>query len=212
MARRSLEQKLSPMALRFATQIARVVQQDTRRAIAAEVKARLRSLKVGAGTSGSTTRSTRKIVVECPAPGCKNQGVRTLIPSIADVEEVFLAALSIGNPGLPLSASVKQLVVPIARAIEPILEPSAVDRLRGHFLRFVEEGGRTNLHRWAASVHKTAARTGLLLSNDLAAAESVLAIEDPAHVEEKMNDLIVFATSDRYARLRKQLGIAVESQ
>ena len=79
MARRTLEQKLSPMALRFATQIARVVQQDTRRAIAAEVKARLRSLKVGAGTSGSTTRSTRKIVVECPAPGCKNQGVRTLM-------------------------------------------------------------------------------------------------------------------------------------
>ncbi|MEO6419187.1 MAG: hypothetical protein ABIP39_07260, partial [Polyangiaceae bacterium] len=78
--------------------------------------------------------------------------MRVLIPSIPDCEEVFLAALSIGNPGLPLSASVKQIVAPIAKAIEPILEPSSVDRLRGHFLRFVEEGGRTNLHRWAAAV------------------------------------------------------------
>jgi hypothetical protein len=66
--------------------------------------------------------------------------VKMLVPSARGLEDIFLAALSIGNPGLPLSAQVKQLVVPIANAIEPILEPAAVDRLRGHFLRFVEEG------------------------------------------------------------------------
>ncbi len=137
--------------------------------------------------------------------------VRLLVPQIADLEEIFLAALSIGNPGLPLNAQVKQIVVPIAKAIEPILEPSAVDKLRGHFLRFVEEGGRTNLHRWAGAVHKTAARAGCLLANDLRAAHNVLALEDKDHLTEKMDDLIVFVTSDRYARLRKQLGIAIEN-
>ncbi|MGH7328236.1 MAG: hypothetical protein ACREJX_07785 [Polyangiaceae bacterium] len=137
--------------------------------------------------------------------------VRLLVPQIADLEEIFLAALSIGNPGLPLNAQVKQIVVPIAKAIEPILEPTAVDKLRGHFLRFVEEGGRTNLHRWAGAVHKTASRAGCLLANDLRAAHNVLALEDKDKLTEKMDDLIIFVTSDRYARLRKQLGIAIEN-
>jgi len=135
--------------------------------------------------------------------------VQLLIPGIQDLEDVFLAALSIGNPGLPMNERMKTLVVPIAKAIEPILEPSAVDRLRGHFLRFVEEGGRTNLGRWATAVERTAARTGLLLANDLRAAHGVLKVEDPNRAEEKMDDLLSFVASERYARLRKQLGIAL---
>src|SRR6185295_12803161 len=107
--------------------------------------------------------------------------VKLLVPDARGLEDIFLAALSIGNPGLPLSAQVKQLVVPIAKAIEPILEPSSIDRLRGHFLRFVEEGGRANLNRWAISADKTCARAGLLLANDLKAAHSVFALEDKAH-------------------------------
>ncbi len=135
--------------------------------------------------------------------------VRLLVPSGRDLEDIFLAALSIGNPGLPLSSQVKELVIPIAKAIEPILEPLAIDRLRGHFLRFVEEGGRTNLQRWAVAVDRTAARAGLLLANDLSAARGVFAAEDTSHAEERMEDLLVFATSDRYAKLRKQMGIAI---
>ena len=138
--------------------------------------------------------------------------VHLLIPSIQDLEDVFLAALSIGNPGLPMNERMKTLVVPIAKAIEPILEPSAVDRLRGHFLRFVEEGGRTNLGRWATAVERTATRTGMLLANDLRAAHGVLKVEDPERADEKMDDLLSFVTSERYGRLRKQLGVSLGSQ
>ena len=135
--------------------------------------------------------------------------VKMLVPDARGLEDIFLAALSIGNPGLPLSAQVKQLVVPIAKAIEPILEPAAIDRLRGQFLRFVEEGGRANLNRWAAATDRTCARAGLLLANDLKCAHSVFAIEDKAHLDEKMDDLMSFVVSDRYSKLRKQIGIAV---
>jgi hypothetical protein len=135
--------------------------------------------------------------------------VKMLVPSARGLEDIFLAALSIGNPGLPLSAQVKQLVVPIAKAIEPILEPQSVDRLRGHFLRFVEEGGRTNLQRWTTSVDRTCSRAGQLLANDLKAAHAVFALEDPAHLGEKMDDLMSFVVSDRYTRLRKQIGISI---
>ncbi len=135
--------------------------------------------------------------------------VKLIVPSARGLEDIFLAALSIGNPGLPLSAQVKQLVVPIAKAIEPILEPAQLDRLRGHFLRFVEEGGRTNLQRWTSSVDRTCARAGLLLANDLKAADAVFKLEDPTHLAEKMDDLMSFVVSDRYTKLRKQIGIAV---
>lgn len=136
--------------------------------------------------------------------------LRLLLASVAALEDVFLAALSIGNPGLPLSAQAKGRVMPIAGAIEPMLDPAAVDKLRGHFLRFVEEGGRTNLQRWADAADRTAARAGLLLCNDLRAAHAVIAAEDPLHLENRMDDLLEFVTSERFEKLRKQLGISAE--
>jgi hypothetical protein len=51
-----------------------------------------------------------------------------------------------------------------------------------------------------------------LLANDLKAAHTVFALEDKAHLDEKMNDLMSFVVSDRYGSLRKQIGIAVASQ
>src|SRR5262249_23931473 len=51
--------------------------------------------------------------------------VRLLVPTIPDLEDLFLAALSIANAGIPLSSEVKRRVGPIARAIEPVLEAPA---------------------------------------------------------------------------------------
>jgi hypothetical protein len=138
--------------------------------------------------------------------------IRLIVPTIPDLEDLFLAALSIANAGIPLSSEVRRRVGPIARAIEPVLEPATVDRLRGHFLRFIEEGGRTNLQRWATAAERTAARAGLLLANDLGAAHAVLSLENgatPESIRAKMDDLVVFCASDRYARLRTQIGLAL---
>ena len=137
--------------------------------------------------------------------------IRLLVATIPDLEDLFLAALSIANAGIPLSAEVKRRVGPVARAIEPVLEPVAVDRLRGQFLRFLEEGGRTNLQRWATAADRTAARAGFLLANDLGAAHSLFTLEDRSTADAKMDDLIVFLTSDRYAKLRQQIGLALPS-
>jgi hypothetical protein len=134
--------------------------------------------------------------------------IRLLVESIPDLEDLFLSALSIANAGIPLSADTRQRVAPIARAIEPVLESAGIDRLRGHLLRFLDEGGRTNLQRWATAAERTAARAGLLLANDLRAAHAIFQLEDPEAVPTKMDDLILFATSDQYANLRKQIGLS----
>jgi hypothetical protein len=135
--------------------------------------------------------------------------VRLLVPSIPDLEDLFLAALLVGNPSIPLSADRKVRIAPLAKAIEPILEPILIDRLRGYFLRFVEEGGRTNLQRWANAANLTGTRAGFLLCGDFEAARAVLALEDASTVEQHLDDLVVFVTSDRYTNLRRQIGIAL---
>ena len=138
--------------------------------------------------------------------------VRWLFPGIPDLEDLFLAALGIASPNLPIPPHAKARVAPIAAAIQPVLEPAQVDRLRGYFLRFVEEGGRTNLQRWAHGVDKTACRAGLVLCNELATAGKVLANEEKGGdggPGERMRDLLVFVTSDRCFALRRQLGIAI---
>jgi hypothetical protein len=117
----------------------------------------------------------------------------------------------IGQPQLPLATHVRQRAQPISAAIEPLLDASQKDRLRGHFLRFVEEGGRTNLQRWATSADFTAQRAGLLLANDFAAAERIIELSNEPERDAKMDDLFVFYTGERCSRLRKQLGIAVKS-
>jgi hypothetical protein len=133
--------------------------------------------------------------------------VRLLVPQIADLEDLFLAALVIGNPGIPMRADTKRRVSALGDAIQPLLEPVQVDRLRGAFLRFVEEGGRTNLQRWASAADRTAARAGLLLADDLRASAAMLEAEDAGAARERIDDLIVFVASDRYANLRKQIGL-----
>lgn len=135
--------------------------------------------------------------------------VRTLFSAVPDLEDLFLAALTLGNPGLPIAEDMKRRVAPIAAAIEPVLEPHHKDALRGHFLRFVEEGGRTNLQRWSSAAEKTSVRAGLALCNDLPTACALLEPEE-GKLGELARDLIAFVTSERYFLLRRRMGIAVD--
>lgn len=135
--------------------------------------------------------------------------IKTLFSAVPDLEDLFLAALTLGNPGLPVAETIRRRVQPIAVAIQPLLEPAQLDALRGCFLRFAEEGGRTNLLRYSVAVEKTCCRAGVLLSGDLTTAAAVLEAEEGPRGE-LFCDLIAFTTSARYTKLRRQLGIAIE--
>lgn len=134
--------------------------------------------------------------------------VKTLFSSVPDLEDLFLAALVIGNPALPIAEDMKRRVTPISKAIEPLLEKEQLDRLRALFLRFVEEGGRTNLQRFSQATEKTACRAGMLLCNDLLTAASVLE-KNEGKLGEFAKDLIAFISSKRYFDLRNALGISL---
>ena len=135
--------------------------------------------------------------------------LRQLFPDVLELQDLFVAGLIIANPALPIDAETKARVEPVARAIEPLLQPPQIQHLRTLFARFVQEGGRTNLQRWVRATDCTALRAGLLLCNDLGVADSILRLEGDGQLETKMNDLLEFCTSQRYGLLRSELGIAV---
>jgi hypothetical protein len=129
--------------------------------------------------------------------------------SVRRLEDMFLAALMIGNPGLPMNADIKKRVEPIARTIRPLLGAEAVQKLGVCFTKFIELGGRTSLSRWLRAVERTAECTGLLLGNDLGAARRMLELDGVADLDEAMGELIVFYTAGRCTLLRRRIGIAI---
>jgi len=135
--------------------------------------------------------------------------IRLLVPEILHLQDLFLASLTIGAPHLPLDSEVRTRVRPIAEALEPILEPLQKDQLRNLFQRFVHEGGRTNLLRWATATDHTAVRTGFALANDLRTAQAMLELGGAPTLRADMDDLLVFCASTRYSKLRRQMGIAL---
>lgn len=135
--------------------------------------------------------------------------IRLLVPDIVDLQDLFLAALAIGNPKLPLNSDVRSRVEPIASAIEPLLEAREIDTLRAAYKHFVEHGGVANLQRWGAAADLTAVRTGFALCGDLRLAEQMLKVIAPKSLRESMDDLIIYATGDRYAKLREHMGINI---
>jgi golgin subfamily B member 1 len=134
--------------------------------------------------------------------------VKVLFPAVTQLEDLFLAALLIGSPSLPIPAHLKSRVAPISEALTPMLDAGQKDRLRQQFQSFVADGGRTNLQRFSESVDKTACRAGLLLCDDLATVCGLLT-EEEGKQGPLLTDLFGFCVSERYARLRRHLGIAV---
>jgi len=137
--------------------------------------------------------------------------VRTLFSATEDLEDLFLGALLIANPGLPIKGAKRARIEPLARAMEPLLDPSQLDALRGHYMRFAEDGGRTNLQRWGSAVDKTAARAGLALGQDLPTALSLLEAKE-GRLGSLSLDLLSYSTSTRFLALRDTLGISVTAE
>ena len=129
--------------------------------------------------------------------------------SVRRLEDTFLAALMIGNPGLPIASDIKQRVEPIVQVIRPLIDGDTVSKLQHCFSRFVEHGGRTSLSRWYRGAERTSACTGLLLANDLHVAETMLRLDASEPIEEAMGELVVFFTAGRCSILRKRIGIAI---
>jgi hypothetical protein len=136
--------------------------------------------------------------------------VCTLVPSIPYLEELFLAALSIGAPRVEFLPEVRARVAVVAEAILPVLDAPRLARLEQQVARFLAVGGKTSLRRWAQSSEWTALRAGVLLCGDLATACEVVSTEPNG--AERIRELEKFWASDAATSLRRDLGIALSAE
>ena len=139
----------------------------------------------------------------------RDRFMHLLFPDVANLESLFLAALSIGNPEMPLRVEQRRRVQPLAHAIGRFLDEDTIAGLRAGFARFTHNGGRADLARWSFAAECTATRAGLLLSDDLQATVFVLRLSESPRFGEIVDDLIAYCCSTHYSALRRLLGIAL---
>ena len=131
----------------------------------------------------------------------------SLVPAVAQLEDIFLAALLIGAPDIPLRPEVKARIALNRDAILPVLDAKQIDRLQGLVAQFIARGGRTSLRRWAQSAEFTACRAGMLLCGDLDVAAKILSKEPNG--DQRIADVEKFWASDVASELRRALGVAI---
>ncbi len=131
----------------------------------------------------------------------------TLVPAVQHLEDIFVAALLIGVPDLPLEDDAHERARLNRDAILPVLRSEDIQALRHLAHQFLERGMRLSLRRWAQAAEFTACRAGLLVSGDLATAADVL-LREPNGAE-RLAEVESFWASDAAAELRRDLGVAV---
>ncbi|HEX7667862.1 MAG TPA: hypothetical protein VF407_25220 [Polyangiaceae bacterium] len=131
----------------------------------------------------------------------------SLVPAVAQLEDIFLAALLIGKPDLPMRPDVKARATLNRDAMLPVLEQKQVTRLEELVGEFIARGGRTSLRKWAQSAELTACRAGMLMCGDLDVAAKILSKEPNG--EERLADVEKFWASDVASELRRALGVAI---
>jgi len=140
--------------------------------------------------------------------------IKTLFPTVTELTVLFFAGIKLAAPEAPTPKDIEKQVVLTAQQLGQYMQPVHIEGLRIVVKRFIADGAVANLKRWVQAVEITAARSGLLLCGDLDIAKGVLAKEpqQPGDLSpgEKMKELLVFAASDEYFQLRRQLGIQIQ--
>ncbi|HEX4405777.1 MAG TPA: tetratricopeptide repeat protein, partial [Polyangia bacterium] len=136
-----------------------------------------------------------------------------VVPTVAELKVVFLAALRLVQPNVPVKPDLAQPVGQYYDALRKLMPPQMTEQLGVVVQRFLATKSEADLHKWSNAVDLTATRAGLLVCNDLDVAAR-LAQSEPVSVgvvepKEKIRDLIQWSISDEYFTLREHLGLII---
>jgi hypothetical protein len=130
-------------------------------------------------------------------------------PSLAELTALLHAAVQIGRPGVSVSSPHAAAAGRLYAALHPRLDEAARQGLEAALHELDQAGRRPDLPLWLRRLELTATRAGLLACGDLGVAARLVE-NDPAPVGDlspraKADDLLVFATSDAYEALRREI-------
>jgi tetratricopeptide (TPR) repeat protein len=140
--------------------------------------------------------------------------IKTLFPTVTELTVLLFAAIRIAQPQTPAPQEYTAQVQAAAAQLAKYMQAMQLEALKVVVSRFLKEGARANIKRWAQAVETTSARAGLLLAGDLDVAKKVIAaqpqIPGDLSPQERIKELMLFMISDGHFRLRKSLGIEIK--
>jgi len=136
-----------------------------------------------------------------------------VVPTVAELKIVFLAALKLVQPKFEVKADVAQGVNQYLHHLHRSVAPQQIEQLAAVVQRFVANKGEADIHKWANAVDMTATRMGFLICNDLEIATRIVQTEPVsigvADPKDKIRDLVLWSVSDEYFALREHLGLQI---
>ncbi|MEZ4440288.1 MAG: tetratricopeptide repeat protein [Polyangiaceae bacterium] len=142
--------------------------------------------------------------------------IKTLFPTVTELTVLLFAAIKIVAPNTPAPKEYTTQATATAQGLAKYLQPMQREQLKVIVSRFIKEGARANIKRWAQAVETTSARAGLLLAGDIEVAKRVIAaapqIPGDLSPQERLKELMLFSVSQEYFELRAQLGIQINPE
>ncbi len=137
----------------------------------------------------------------------------TVVPTLAQLRVVFMAALKLSQPALTVKPEMAQPVAQYLDLLRKTVPPQMMEQLSVVVQRFIASKGEADLTRWATAVDYTATRAGFLMCNDLDVAARLVQSEPVAvgvaEPKEKIRDLLQWSISDEYFTVREHLGLVI---
>jgi tetratricopeptide (TPR) repeat protein len=136
-----------------------------------------------------------------------------VVPTVAELRVVFLAALKLVQPQVPIKPELQQAVGQYLALLRKTVPPQLMEQLASVVQRFIETKAEADLHVWSNAVDYTATRAGYLMCGDLDVAARLVQTEPVAvgsvEPKEKIRDLIQWTVSEEYFALREHLGLTI---
>lgn len=141
--------------------------------------------------------------------------IKTQFKTVSELTVLLFAAIRMVAPQTPAPQEFAGQVQATTQSLASHVQPIQREHLKVAVKKFLAEGARANIKRWAQAVETTAARAGLLLAGDLDVAKRIIASETAIpgdlSAQERLKDLMLFTVSTDHIELREALGIRIEA-
>src|SRR5207253_8350084 len=104
----------------------------------------------------------------------------TVVPTVAELKVVFLAAMRLVQPKFEVRADLQQPVGQYLQVLPKLIPPQMLEQLGVVVQRFFANKGEADLNKWSNAVDLTSTRAGFLVCNDLDVAARLVQSEPVA--------------------------------
>jgi len=137
----------------------------------------------------------------------------TVVPTLAQLRVVFLAALKLSQPSFTVKPELTQPVAQYLDLLRKLVPPQMLEQLTVVVQKFISSKAEADLTKWARAVDLTSTRAGFLMCNDLDVAARLVQSEavavGVAEPKDKLRDLLQWTISNEYFAVREHLGLVI---